>query len=122
MNNSEADALAIALVDERKADTIADRLREGLARFNDPKVGPRRSRPLVISLTDEHGQLVGGLVGRTYWNALHIELLWISEDHRHGGFGRRLVEAAEDEGRARGAEVVYLTTLSFQAPRLFEAR
>jgi ribosomal protein S18 acetylase RimI-like enzyme len=120
MSRPDTRALAVALVDGPEASEVAERVKEGLARHNEPKIGPRRSRPLVLSLNNENGELVGGLVGKTYWNALHIELLWVSESHRRSGYGRRLIETAENEGRTRGAEVAYVTTLSFQSPELYE--
>jgi len=120
MTSAHVAAVTVAIADEREAAEVADRVREGLARHNEARVGPRRTRSLALALNDERGDLIGGLVGKTYWNALHIELLWVSEVHRACGFGRRLVEAAEAEGRVRGAEIAYVTTLSFQAPDFYE--
>lgn len=120
MTSTHAAESAIALVDGRTADEIADRLREGLARYNEPHIGERCTLPLVLALKDESGELIGGLAGKTYWNALHIELLWVSEVRRGRGYGRQLIAAAEAEGRRRGVEVAYVTTVSFQAPEFYE--
>lgn len=35
-------------------------------------------------------------------------------------YGRRLMEAAEQEGHTRGADIAYLSTFSFQAPAFYE--
>ena len=112
--------IEVALVDERNADAITKRLREGLVRYNESKGGTERAQSLVLSLTDDLGELVGGLAGVTFWNALHVELLWIADHHRGQGYGKRLMRAAESEGRSRGAEIAYLTTYSFQAPEFYE--
>jgi GNAT superfamily N-acetyltransferase len=120
MTGTQLLAQTIACVEEREASEVTDRVREGLARYNEPVAGPRGTRSLVLSATDSHGDVIGGLTGKTFWNALHIELLWVSEASRSHGCGRRLVEAAENEALARGAEVAYVTTLSFQAPGFYE--
>lgn len=110
----------VALVEEQDAVAAADRIRGSLARDNELKVGARNLRSLVLTLTDDQGQLVGGLVGETFWNTLHVELLWVADKHRGRGYGRRLMEAAEQEGHTRGAEIAYLNTFSFQAPAFYE--
>ncbi|MDY6868090.1 MAG: GNAT family N-acetyltransferase [Chloroflexota bacterium] len=48
--------------------------------------------------------IVGGVIGATYWNWLYVDLMWVREDLRGQGFGRRLLELAEKEARARGGE------------------
>ena len=110
----------LVLAEEAAAGEVTARVRAGLAAFNEPKVGARRTRPLVLALRDERGDVIGGLTGKTYWNALHIELLWVSEALRSRGYGKRLVEAAEREAVSRGAELAYVTTLAFQAPGFYE--
>ena len=63
---------------------------------------------------------VGGVIGATFWNWLHIDLMWVREDLRGQGYGQRLLQMAEDEGRKRGAEKSFLDTFSFQAPDFYK--
>jgi GNAT superfamily N-acetyltransferase len=110
----------VELVQGTNADELIQRIRQELARFNEMKTGDRHWSPLVLSLTDANAQIIGGLVGELFWNALHVELLWVADAHRRRGYGRRLMEKAEGEARARGANLVYLNTFSFQAPAFYE--
>ena len=110
----------LELVQGTNADQVAQRIRQELARFNEMKTGDRHWSLLVLSLTDANAQIIGGLVGESFWNAVHVELLWVAEQHRRRGYGRRLMEKAEGEARARGANLVYLNTFSFQAPAFYE--
>jgi GNAT superfamily N-acetyltransferase len=95
-------------------------LAAGLERDQPAQIPPFSPRPLVILLHDAEGRLVGGLLGRSFWGWIVIELLWIDAVHRGTGHGRRLVSAAEGEGRLRGCHHVRVDTYSFQAPGFYE--
>lgn len=77
-------------------------------------------RPLELYIRDAAGTLLGGLIGETFWGWLSIDLLLLSEPLRGHGYGRRLVEQAEQLARARGCDHAYLTTFSFQARSFYE--
>ncbi len=110
----------IELIQGAGADEFVQRIRQELARYNELKTGDRHWCPLVLSLTDANAQIIGGLVGELFWNAVHVELLWVADEHRRRGYGRRLMQKVEGEARARGADLVYLNTFSFQAPAFYE--
>ncbi|HEY9884335.1 MAG TPA: putative N-acetylmannosamine-6-phosphate 2-epimerase, partial [Thermosynechococcaceae cyanobacterium] len=60
-------------------------------------------KPLEILLLDEQQTILGGLIGSTScWNWLLIDLLWVHEAHRYQGYGRQLIELAEQEAKKRG--------------------
>ena len=94
-------------------------LSEGLREYNRKSGGPSGFQRLAILLRDEQGTVVGGIVGGSYWGWLHIDTLWVREDHRGVGHGSALLQAAEAEGRARGCHGIYLDTFSFQAPEFY---
>ncbi len=60
------------------------------------------------------------MLGETYWDWLYIDLLWVKDELRGRGYGRRLLTLAENEARQRGAKNAYLDTFSFQAPEFYE--
>jgi GNAT superfamily N-acetyltransferase len=66
------------------------------------------------------GTLIGGLIGETVWEWLSVRLLWVDPAHRGAGHGRRLLAAAEAEGRQRGCRNARLSTFSFQAAGFYE--
>ena len=93
---------------------------EILVAHND-KVGvPLDRRALTIVLRDAEGRIEGGVVGRTQWGWLHVEILALPPGRRGQGLGTRLLQMAEDEARVRGCHHVYLTTLSWQAKPFYE--
>jgi len=77
-------------------------------------------QPLQIFLRTEEKTILGGLLGETYWGWLHISYLWIDESLRKQGFGKQIMQIAEQEGVRRGCHSVHLDTMSFQALPFYE--
>ncbi|MBD2076391.1 putative N-acetylmannosamine-6-phosphate 2-epimerase [Phormidium sp. FACHB-592] len=78
-------------------------------------------KPLEILLLDEQQTILGGLIGSTScWNWLLIDFLWVHEAHRYQGYGRQLIELAEQEAKKRGCVFARLGTFSFQARGFYE--
>ena len=92
----------------------------GIHTFNVAHAGDTNHKRICFTLRDSGGEIVGGLVGSTYWGWFYVDLLWVREDLRGQGFGHRLLDAAEEEARQRGAANAYLDTFSFQAPAFYE--
>ena len=91
-------------------------VRAALARFNDACVGADGHTPLNLVEYDARGNVIGGLLGGTYWGWLYIDILWVREDHRRQGVGSRLLMQAEDEAVRRGCRHAHVDTMSWQAP------
>ncbi|NMC84104.1 MAG: GNAT family N-acetyltransferase [Anaerolineaceae bacterium] len=77
-------------------------------------------QPLQIFLRSEEGTILGGLLGETYWGWLHISILWIDQSVRKQGYGRQMLQKAEQEATRRGCHAVHLDTMSFQALPFYE--
>ena len=95
-------------------------LLDGLNAYNRRHAVEPDSRPVSVFLRDGSGSVRGGLLGSIGWGWLYVELLWVAEDLRALGWGRRLLEAAEAQARLAGCRGAYLNTLGFQAPALYE--
>ena len=68
----------------------------------------------VVSRDDEN-RIIGGLLGVTFGNWLHISDFWVTEEHRRKSIGSDILRAAEKEGIARSCIGVTLDTYSFQS-------
>jgi len=93
-----------------------DMLVAGVRAYNSEKLGAEASIPLSAICRDENGAILGGVSGRTIYKQFLIEVVWIHEDHRARGLGRRLMELAENEALERGCLAAQVDTLSFQGP------
>jgi GNAT superfamily N-acetyltransferase len=95
-------------------------VKEGLALFNVAITGDSYYSPLAIFLRDGRGAVLGGALGHVWGGWLDLETLWVAEPLRGQGYGKKLLEATEDEARAQGCRGVFLTTFSFQARPFYE--
>lgn len=91
----------------------------GISDFNTQQAGDDNGTNLCFVLQTPEGEIVGGVIGATYWDWLNVNLMWIREDLRNQGYGRQLLEKAEAEAVQRGAKRSYLDTFSFQAPDFY---
>jgi GNAT superfamily N-acetyltransferase len=92
-----------------------------LVRFNETRAGAEKFHLLVIVLSHpETGEVLGGLWGETIYSHLHVDLLFVPEELRGTGIGRRLMGDAETEAIRRGCRGAWLDTFSFQARGFYE--
>jgi GNAT superfamily N-acetyltransferase len=94
-------------------------LRDAVHAYNQETTGFRDSLALSCFVRDDDGRLVAGIDGFTWGGYARVEYLWVEESRRHLGYGRQLLEAAEDEARRRGCVTLVLDTHEFQAPWLY---
>jgi ribosomal protein S18 acetylase RimI-like enzyme len=92
---------------------------KGLLGFNEKKTS------LVIDyiwvfMRDRKNRVVGGALGYTFGDWLHIEILWVEETFRNKGNGTKLLRMAENEAVKRGCKHVDLDTMSWQARPFYE--
>ena len=92
----------------------------GISEFNKQQAGDDEGKNLCFVLQTPDQEVVGGVIGATFWDWLYIDLMWIREDLRGQGYGHLLLTRAEEEGRQRGAKNSYLDTFSFQAPDFYK--
>ena len=102
----------------------ADILSRGIVDFNRaqiPDLEPNEAeRKFFVFAKDEADRTVGGIRGSCYWNTLHIELLWLSEDCRGTGVGRKMIASAENFAIEQKCEKALVETTSWQAKPFYE--
>ena len=95
-------------------------IREELNQFNNERVGEDGHTPLNIVEYDTNGNIIGGILGGTYWGWMYVDILWVHESHRYKGIGSKLLREAEKEATCRGCHHVHLDTMSWQAPEFYQ--
>lgn len=100
------------------APTDIEVIQAGLVAFNRSAV---QSDPgdefeaLSVFVRAIDGTVKGGLLGRSWWGWLYINIVWMHDDLRGQHFGTQLMQMAEQEGVKRGCHSVFLDTHDFQA-------
>ncbi len=117
MNTNE---YQIIIEEAANADVIAAIL-AGLNQHAEAAGFTYHALPLTVFLRDQGNNIVGGLHGDTVYGWLYIALFWIAEDLRGQGYGKCLMNRAEQEALKRGGNHAYLDTFSFQALNFYQA-
>jgi GNAT superfamily N-acetyltransferase len=99
--------------------SLRDHVRDHLDTFNVAVTGHAEYHTVSIFLRDERDEILGGLLGNIWGGWLHVAILWVAEPLRRRGYGRQLLEAAEQYAVERGCTRAWLTTFSFQAPEFY---
>jgi GNAT superfamily N-acetyltransferase len=94
-------------------------LRDAVHAYNEQTTGFHDGLALSCFVRDHDGRLIAGIDGFSWGGYARIDYLWVEEAHRHLGYGRQLLEAAEEEARRRGCVTIVLDTHEFQAPWLY---
>ena len=93
---------------------------DGVRSFNRERTGVERPRTVAYLLRDEQRRIIGGVQGMLWGRAMHIDVLWVDEDHRGEGHGSRLMSEIEKYGAEHNHPLLYLETASFQALPFYE--
>lgn len=96
-------------------------VRKGIREADPEGVRPRDWQPVTLALRDGDDEVIGGLYGATMWQWLMIDGLWVADEYRGRGLGRRLLSAAEEMAVERGCTGSWLGTFDFQARGFYEA-
>jgi GNAT superfamily N-acetyltransferase len=92
---------------------------ESLTGFNKEKTGCE-AEFLWVFMRDRKSRVVGGLLGYTFGDWMHVNILWVEESFRNKDNGTKLLRMAEDEAARRGCRHVDLDTMSWQARPFYE--
>ena len=58
-------------------------IREELNQFNNERVGEDGHTSLNIVEYDTNSNIIGGILGGTYWGWMYVDVLWVHENHRY---------------------------------------
>jgi GNAT superfamily N-acetyltransferase len=96
------------------SDVADDALRRAIAAplvaYNEAQAGPGGHRPLVLTVSEATGAVIGGLWGATGYGWLYTQLLLVPDSLRGQGVGTRLMREAEAEAVKRGCLNAWVDT------------
>ncbi|TFG06929.1 GNAT family N-acetyltransferase [Candidatus Thorarchaeota archaeon] len=92
-----------------------DKRRQTHGEYNKPGI------EINLVLRDSQGNVQGGVIASTVFRVMHLEVLWVAEQHRRQGYGAQLVLGAEQIGLENGCLASQTWTFSFQGPNFYPA-
>ena len=95
-------------------------LEDRLYEFNRAQTGRDDGQLFAFLVRDDQQEIVAGLSGWIWADACEIQTLWVHPSWRGQGYGRNLLESAEQEAKARGCKVILISSYSFQAPGFYQ--
>lgn len=105
---------------EQPEQSLIDYLDQKIKDINWQNWEVRERLPLAVQIKGDSGDVIAGAAARTFGDWLLLDTLWVSEDLRGQNVGRKILQAVEDAGRARGCKKCFLETLHFQAKPFYE--
>lgn len=94
---------------------------DGMLAYHASKGHPRKVDQYSVLIKNKHDNKLIGIVMVTFlWNGMQIGTLWVDEDMRGQGLGRKLMGMVEEEGKKRGATFAYTDTFTWQASGFYE--
>ncbi len=63
--------------------------------------------------------LVGSIIGKIYSNWMHMELVWVDENHRGQGIGSELIRKSIEEAKQKKLTGIEVWSQSWQAPEFY---
>ena len=98
----------------------AEYVRKNLVSYNQRHVSYTNIEKVSIILKNDDNKILGGILGYIDWNCLQIEILWVDDQLRGQGQGKKLIEIAEKVALEKGCNLMKLDTFSFQAADFYQ--
>lgn len=95
-------------------------LEDRIYEFNSAQTGNDDGQLFAFLVRNDRQEIVAGLSGWIWANACEIRTLWVHPSLRGQGYGRGLLESAEQDARDRGCKVILIISYSFQAPAFYQ--
>ncbi|OZB96194.1 GNAT family N-acetyltransferase [Paenibacillus sp. XY044] len=98
----------------------ANYVRNKLIEFNSRHAPNGIYEETNLCVKDETGNIIAGLNSAICWNWMEIDILWVDDEYRGCGHGKRLLEEAERIAVSKHCTFIKLNTFSFQAPEFYK--
>lgn len=106
-----------------KNPTDMKKVQKYLIEFNNdfmPDELANKYEEISLVVKDENGEVCGGLNAEICWNFMEISIVIVDEKIRKYGYGRKLMEQAEQIAIEEKCDFIKLDTLEFQAKEFYE--
>lgn len=113
------DAIIMKIIDlnEKQVEYVEDKLNT----FDENYITYKMDGSIQIGI-EEDGKVVAGLDACiTAFKILYVSTVFVDDDYRRKGYGKRLIEEMEERAREMGVNTIRLDTFSWQGKEFYEA-
>lgn len=107
------------IVDHEPNQADNDVVVEGLITFNEHVMSEPRDKEFSVFLKNDFGSVLGGIQAHFDKKTVYFEKFWVDEKLRNQGYGKKLLQAAEQEAIKNGCTYAVVDTMSFQAEAFY---
>lgn len=90
-------------------------LNDGISEQARQKKGMKPLGFFAFFIRDENGKIVGGCNTCTLYGCLYIDQLWLEKSLRGKGYGKQLMQKAEDLAKENGCQFITVNTFDWEA-------
>lgn len=107
-------------VEPHAEDSHKEFIRENLGLYSIAMTGSEEYYTVAVFLRGAHDEILGGVLGEIWGQWMFVSHVWLAAPLRRGGYGSKLLAAAERYAVEKGCGNAWLTTSSFQARPFYE--
>lgn len=107
-------------IDFTENEIVATTLYENLKKFNESIIGPYKTKPFFIYVTNDKNEIIGGIKGDFFGELCRVYTVWIHENNRQKGLGTELFKNIDVIAKKNKCKIIQLDTAEFQAKEFYE--
>lgn len=97
---------------DSKFEELEKYLNEELIDYGVAEAGGNKPKYIYCSIKDNQQKFVGGIKGYVMLNLFYISQLFVDENHRNIGLGKKLLSEIENVAKIHGCSTIRLDTLN----------
>ncbi len=105
---------------DKLSDEVEDKMRKDLIAYESSHGIDVNYERFSVVLKDEDDNVFGVLSAYTAFAEIYVDDLWIDKSRRRKGYGKRLLQALENNFKGKGFNNINLVTNVFQAPEFYK--
>ncbi|MFN8672739.1 MAG: GNAT family N-acetyltransferase [Candidatus Sericytochromatia bacterium] len=105
---------------EEHTDEDCQELSKKIVSFNERNIPNLNFQRICLLIKNAEGEIKAGLIAVAYWDCVFLDILWVSDELRHLGYGSKLMKRFEEIVKNHNFNLIHLDTFDFQAQKFYK--
>jgi ribosomal protein S18 acetylase RimI-like enzyme len=115
------DNLKLSILEELPSKDLEKKIYQEFCKHAIESVGNDGNIAPYAFIARDDKKIIGAVVIKTFWGALHVKYLYVNSGYRGQGVGKQLMTQAFDKGKSLGCRFAFVETMSFQAVDFYKS-